>query len=398
MLFQKKDGIFDTLIDPRKNYGTMKTRFSIRKDVQVNGKCPVYLHINGNERRINLKVYVEPKYWLIDKKRVKEATPELRDINLILDQCEGKLSNIKTEYRLNDEYLTAESLENEFLGRLSKVNFVAFLSAAIENEKVNLTIETHNRHLAVYNKIKEWKANIPFNEINIALLNKYKSHLKNVKKNKMTTISSNMAVIKKYLSIAKKNGVKLKFDLDDLKIGDTKGNRNYLNQEELKTCLNYYFGPTYNESYKLVLGYFLFSCMTGLRITNVQQLERKELLDSDFQFINLKSQKDKTVSLNIHAKRIVDTCPELFVKKFHNNHINGELKSIMRALGIKKKICFHVARHTFATLFLRAGGKIQNLKTLLGHSKIETTMIYVHLIDQEANEEIFLLDDLLNRD
>lgn len=394
MIFTKADGIFDTLIDPRKNYGTMKTRFTIRKDVQVDGKCPVYLHINGNEKRINLKIYVEPKHWLMDKKRVKQLTPELRDINLILDQCESKISNIKTEYRLADEILTAEILENEFLGRLSKVNFVAFMNAAMVNEKVNLTAETYNRHIAVYNKIKEWRSNIPFKEINVALINKYKAHLKNIKHNKNTTIASNLAVIKKYLGIAKKNGVKLSFDLDDLKVGDTKGNRNYLSTEELKRCFDYYFSKNYNESYRLVLGYFLFSAMTGLRITNVQQLERYELLNSDFQFINLKSSKDKTISLNQMAKRIVDETPDLFIKKFHNNHLNGELKSIMRALGIKKNVCFHVARHTFATLFLKAGGKIQNLKTLLGHSKIETTMIYVHLIDQEANEEIFLLDDL----
>lgn len=88
MIFTKTDAVFDTLIDPRKKYGTMKTRFSLRKDIQVNGKSPIYLHINGNEKRIHLEVYVEAKHWLIDKKRVKPLTQELRDINLILDQCE----------------------------------------------------------------------------------------------------------------------------------------------------------------------------------------------------------------------------------------------------------------------------------------------------------------------
>lgn len=34
----------------------------------------------------------------------------------------------------------------------------------------------------------------------------------------------------------------------------------------------------------------------------------------------------------------------------------------------------------------------------MGHSKLETTMIYVHILAEEANQEIFLLDDIFNTD
>jgi site-specific recombinase XerD len=70
----------------------------------------------------------------------------------------------------------------------------------------------------------------------------------------------------------------------------------------------------------------------------------------------------------------------------------------MKFLGINKKISFHVARHTFATLFLKMGGKIQNLQQLLGHSSISTTMIYSHIILADANEEVFLLDKIFKID
>ena len=39
----------------------------------------------------------------------------------------------------------------------------------------------------------------------------------------------------------------------------------------------------------------------------------------------------------------------------------------------------HTIRHTFATWYLRAGGGVRQLQHILGHTKIETTMIYVHL-------------------
>ena len=39
----------------------------------------------------------------------------------------------------------------------------------------------------------------------------------------------------------------------------------------------------------------------------------------------------------------------------------------------------HCLRHTFATMYLRAGGGVRQLQDILGHSRIDTTMIYVHL-------------------
>ena len=55
------------------------------------------------------------------------------------------------------------------------------------------------------------------------------------------------------------------------------------------------------------------------------------------------------------------------------------MKDIAIASGIRKNLTMHVARHTFATEYLRRGGHVHVLKELMGHSKINTTMIYVHV-------------------
>ena len=56
------------------------------------------------------------------------------------------------------------------------------------------------------------------------------------------------------------------------------------------------------------------------------------------------------------------------------------LKEIASICSIKKKVHFHVARHSFATNFLRKGGKIEDLQTIMDHSDIQTTMVYVHIV------------------
>jgi len=47
--------------------------------------------------------------------------------------------------------------------------------------------------------------------------------------------------------------------------------------------------------------------------------------------------------------------------------------------GLSKIIRFHDLRHTFASHFMMNGGNLYTLQKLLGHSDIQTTMIYAHL-------------------
>jgi site-specific recombinase XerD len=47
--------------------------------------------------------------------------------------------------------------------------------------------------------------------------------------------------------------------------------------------------------------------------------------------------------------------------------------------GISKKASTHTFRHSFATHLLESGVPIYDVQKLLGHSRIETTMIYNHV-------------------
>lgn len=71
---------------------------------------------------------------------------------------------------------------------------------------------------------------------------------------------------------------------------------------------------------------------------------------------------------------------------------NEHLKEIAGILSIRKKLHFHVARHTFATLFYEKTNDLATLQKLLGHADIESTMVYAHVSDRLRREQMQVFD------
>lgn len=67
-------------------------------------------------------------------------------------------------------------------------------------------------------------------------------------------------------------------------------------------------------------------------------------------------------------------------RAMHVRSMQLVVNSAMRKAGFESgKYTAHTLRHSFATHMLNQGNNIHVIKTLLGHSKLETTMIYLHL-------------------
>jgi site-specific recombinase XerD len=388
------DRVFDTLVATNKIYVSMKENFTFREYTKA-GKTPLVLTITGNSQRerIALGLEIDSQQWDKSKQRMLPVSNENQDINLILDNIKSKLTTIKTSYRLADRVLTPEMLKKEYLSGMPRIRFTAFYKMMLEEEKCLMEIGSYNRYNSVLKKLIKYNDDMTFMDMDYNWFDKFKKYLRGLG-NENTTVAGNIAAVKKFLTLAQKSGIKLKVNLDEIKVGSTKGNRTSLTSHELKRCAGYYFSDYIDPSYRLILGYFLFSCMTGLRISDVQRLTRKNFMDDYVSFIAKKSKKDQSIALNMNARKIIEFEPLLFEKKFADQHINDELKKIMKILKIQKNVTFHVARHTFATSFLRAGGNVEKLQLLLGHSDIKQTMIYAHIVQSDANSEIFLLDSL----
>lgn len=67
-------------------------------------------------------------------------------------------------------------------------------------------------------------------------------------------------------------------------------------------------------------------------------------------------------------------------KRLNSNTLLSRLKNLAKAEGINKTIGLHTLRHSIATHLLKSGMKLEFVSKFLGHSTLESTQIYTHLI------------------
>ena len=145
----------------------------------------------------------------------------------------------------------------------------------------------------------------------------------------------------------------------------------------------------------------------GLRLGEVCMLKPKDI-DVARSQIRIDHGKGQKTRYTILSSKLLVTLREYWMRYRPGTYLfegqikgkpitNGALrkafdKSCLKA-GIKKEVCFHTLRHSFATHLLEQGVNLRIIQHLLGHSSIKTTTIYTHLVNFKTGDITSPLDN-----
>lgn len=141
---------------------------------------------------------------------------------------------------------------------------------------------------------------------------------------------------------------------------------------------------------------FLFSCLTGLRVSDIKKMTWKEVgRCGEFTRLTFRQKKTREQeyldispeAASLLGKRGADS--ELVFADFHIDHyVRNELRAWALDAGISKHIVFHTGRHTFAVMMLELDTDIYTVQKLLGHRELRTTQIYAEIIDKKKQQAV----------
>jgi len=169
--------------------------------------------------------------------------------------------------------------------------------------------------------------------------------------------------------------------------------REFLNFEEIQKLQN---TKCKDENTKNA---FIFSCFTGLRISDIMLLKFNQIDEGYLSLTDKKTHNPNRIKLNetvlhiLNKQRKLSSNDNVFNLKSLNS-TNRYIKEWVKDAGINKHITFHCSRHTFATLCLTYDIDLYTVSKLLWHKDIKTTQIYAKLIDKKKDAAVDKLPSL----
>ncbi|MBC7419004.1 MAG: site-specific integrase [Pedobacter sp.] len=172
--------------------------------------------------------------------------------------------------------------------------------------------------------------------------------------------------------------------------------REYLTFNELQILIN---TPC---KYEILKQAFIFSCLSGLRWSDVNTLVWSEVRDEgeDLFRINFRQQKTDGVEYLYISKQTRELLGErkapkerVFTGLKYSAVYNNEIVRWCNRAGVFKHITFHSARHTNAVLLLENGADLYTVQKRLGHKEIKTTAIYAKIVDEKMKQSANIIPD-----
>lgn len=371
---------------------TFKTVFYVNGSKERNGIVPIMgrVTINGTIAQFSCKQSVTKAIWDAKGNRAIGKSKEAKEVNFALDNIKAQIA--KHYQRLSDReaFVTAEMVRNAYQGigteyetllRAFDKENAAFAKRVGKDRAKN----TYNKYLVVRKYVAEF-------------IRDYCLYLKNVVGLAQSSIWIYSIPLKHIVTAAHYNGKIPRNPFAMYHVDPDHKEREFLTLDEL-TAMTEIKLEDPNMAFARDL--FIFGSWTGIAFIDI-----KNLTEDNITMVNgapwIVSKRQKTgVPFRIKLLDIPMQIVERY-KSFRNgNHlfnignldsINKRIKKVAVMCGIKKRVSFHVSRHSWAVLALEYGMPIESVSKILGHTNITTTQIYAKVTSSKLDHDISVFE------
>jgi len=350
--------------------------------------------LEGKRRHIrdfeNLQLYINPAASTVSEKNKNKENLDLAKKILAIRQA--------------DFYQGRFDLKNNYK---TKRRFLDFFHEKME-EKIHSPKNYGNWTAAMLHLKRCIKPNLTFEEVDEAFVKKVRKYFDFEAKTKSNTLlseNSKYSYFNKFKAVLRaafdEGYTSINYSVKVKSFGQSESQREYLTHEELQRLANC------DCKYPVLKNAFIFSCLTGLRWSDINALVwseiREEIQDGEmFIKVNFRQEKTEGVEYLYISKQAREFLGErkfpsdrVFVGLKYSAVYNTELLRWCNRAGITKHITFHSARHTNAVLLLENGADIYTVSKRLGHSELSTTQIYAKMVDTKNKEAANLIPKLI---
>jgi len=283
------------------------------------------------------------------------------------------------------------------------------------------TIYSYERDLKVFERFLS-ESSIPFFKINKLVINQYKAYLNSIdrkttedqareqKKLQSRSINRFLSSLRSFLKYLIEMDLPCPISPEAVKLVRTEKKHGQV--AELNQLVKLIESPSTLENDQTVairnraMLEMLFS--TGMRISELTNLNRNQIDNSGRIFIRGKGKKERFVylteraykHLNDYLNLRVDNLSALFIpyrgknssnqstykRRISTNYLQERIKHYREKLKINVPTSAHSLRHGFATYLAESGANPAAIQILLGHESLDTTTRYVHASDKYAED------------
>ena len=394
---------------------TFKILFYInRQKTKTDGNTAILcrITIDGKSTAITTGEECNPSGW-----NSKQGLTTNRKTNQRINEFRELVENTYRDMLTREGAVSVELIKNRLQGIATNPTTLLAMSRA-ELQAVKESVGRARAEVTYLNlyysdkNLREFIENKGVQDISIAtitesLFEEYRFFLKK-RGLKASTVNTNLCWLSRLMFRAVSKRIIRCNSFENAKYEKEEKKMRFLQKSEVMKLMAMRMNDRESELARLM---FVFSCFTGLAIADMENLEYRHIQTAaDGQrYIHKERQNTKVefiVPLHPIAEAIINYCRKeqagneeqqmvkekgdsLVFQPHCSRSVMGKNLSIVgKACGIRQRLSYHVARHTFGTMSLSAGIPIESIAKMMGHTSISSTQIYAQVTDNKISEDM----------